>query len=426
MRTLSFIGAGYVGLCNAVGFSSLGFKVIVVDIDEKKVDMINSGEPTILERGLKDHLGRGLRRGVLEATADLRRAVEDSDASFVCVQTPSGEDGSIDLKCVERAVRDIGRCIRRKDQHLVVVKSTVVPSTTESVIIPSLEEYSGRAVGEDFGVCVNPEFFSEGSSLHDFFNQDRIVIGEYDKKSGDALGAVYSGFDKSIPRLRVDLRTAEMIKYASNAFIGVKVSFANEIGNICKRLGIDGRKVMEGVALDHRFSSYFMKPGMGFGGPCLEKDISALVSEARKSGYDPKILRDVIETNKEQTEILLNLVKRKIREMKLTKVGILGLSYKADVSDIRGSPSVEIISALKDEGVDIFAYDPRAEEAMRKLHPEISYEDSGQQVVDDSDIVLISTDWREFAELNYKDKIVVDGRGILAGGKSREYEGICW
>jgi len=273
---------------------------------------------------------------------------------------------------------------------------------------------------------MNPEFLSEGNALYGFFNPDRIVIGEYDEKSGDALEEIYSVFDGRIPRLRVDLKTAEMIKYASNAFIGMKISFANEIGNICKKLGIDGRRVMEGVTLDHRFSKYFMKPGMGFGGPCLEKDISALVAEARKRKYDPMILRSIIEVNKKQTKILLDIVKKKIKERNAKKVGILGLSYKAYVSDVRESQATEIISTLKMENVEILAYDPKAEEDMEKLCPEIGYKDSGQEVVDASDVILILTDWKEFTNLNYRGKIVVDGRGIIPKEKCKEYEGICW
>jgi len=426
MKSLSFIGAGYVGLCNAVGFASLGFDVKVVDVDAEKVRMINSGVPPIYEKGLKELLSTVLEGGSFEATTDLKYAVDGSEVSFICVQTPSRKDGSIELKYVEEAAKDLGRCMRERNWHLVVVKSTVVPSATEDVVIPVLERYSGKCVGEGFGVCMCPEFLSEGSVLPNFFSPDRIVIGEYDGRSGDALERVFSVFDSGIPRLRVDLRTAEMIKYASNAFIGMKISFANEIGNICKKLGIDGRRVMEGVALDHRFSKYFMKPGMSFGGPCLEKDISALAAEARKRGLDPKILRGIIGVNRRQTEILLDIVKRKITERKLKRVGILGLSYKADVSDVRRSQAIEIISALKGEDVEVFAYDPEAEEGMSRLYPGINYEDEGQQVVDDSDIILVLTDWEEFGELDYTGKIVVDGRGIVPKENCKEYEGICW
>lgn len=330
------------------------------------------------------------------------------------------------MKYIREATKDIGKCIRNKDWHLVVIKSTVVPSITENVIISLLERYSGKKVGKDFGVCMNPEFLSQGSALHNFFNPDRIVIGEYDEKSGDILEDVYSSFEKKIPRLKVDLKTAEMIKYASNAFIGMKISYANEIGNICKKLGIDGRKVMEGVALDSRFSGCFLKPGMSFGGPCLRKDILALIAEAKDRGYDSRILRSIIEVNDRQDDILVDLVKRRIRERNLKKVGILGLSYKANVSDVRESQAIKIISALRGEGVDIVAYDPKAEENMMKLYPEIDYRHSGQDVVDASDIILILTNWKEFSDLNYRGKIVVDGRDIVTKEKCEEYEGICW
>lgn len=426
MKDLSFVGAGYVGLCNGVGFASLGYKVILVDVDEEKVSMINSAMPPIYEDGLEKLLKSVVTNMHLKATNNLKYAIDNSDITFICVQTSSKLDGSIELEHIRKAAEDIGKCIKKKDWHLVVIKSTVIPATTEDVIIPILERSSGKRVGEDFGVCVCPEFLSEGKALQNFFHPDRIVIGEYDEKSGDVLQGVYSTFEKKIPRLRVDLKTAEMIKYASNAFIGMKISYANEIGNICTQLGIDGRRVMEGVALDSRFSSCFMKPGMSFGGPCLRKDILALIAEAKDRGYDSRILRSIIEVNERQDEILLDIVKKRIREMNLKKVGILGLSYKANVSDIRDSQAVKIISALREEGVDIVAYDPKAEENMMKIYPDIDYKNGAEEVVGASNIILILTDWKEFSRLNYAGKIIIDGRGIVLKERCKEYEGICW
>jgi len=426
MKSLSFIGAGYVGLCNAVGFASLGYKVIVTDIDEEKVKMINSGISPIYEAELEKNLKAVLDIGLFKATTNFKDAIDNSEVTFICVQTPPRSSGSIDLRHMIKVAKDIGKCLRKENWHLVVIKSTVVPSNTEEKIIPILEKYSGKIVGEYFGVCTSPEFLSEGNALNNFFNPDRIVIGEYDEKSGDVLEEVYSCFDSKIPRLRVDLKTAEMIKYASNAFIGMKISFANEIGNISKILGIDGREVMEGVSLDHRFSKYFSKPGIGFGGPCLKKDISALITEARNRGYNSRILKSIIKVNDSQTEILLKITKKKIKENNFKKIGILGLSYKENVSDIRGSQSIRIISELNDEGVNIIAYDPMANENMRKLCPEIDYKLSGQEVIDVSDLILIVTDWKEFNDLNYSGKIVLDGRGIIPKEKCEEYEGICW
>ena len=426
MKDLSFVGAGYVGLCNGVGFSSLDHKVFVVDIDEDKVRMINSGISPIYEMGLEERLKNVLINMNFIATTNLKYAIDNSDITFICVQTPSKSDGSIELKYIRDVAEDIGKCIKEKDWHLVVIKSTVIPSTTEDIIIPILERFSGKRVGEDFGVCMSPEFLSEGNALQNFFHPDRIVIGEYDEKSGDVLDEVYSIFDEKIPLLRVDLKTAEMIKYASNAFIGMKISYANEIGNICKQWGIDGRRVMEGVALDSRFSSCFMKPGMSFGGPCLRKDILALIAEAKDRGYDSRILRSIIEVNDRQDEIIVDFVKKRMRELNLKKVGILGLAFKANVSDVRDSQAIDVISALKEEGVDLLAYDPKAEENMRLLHPGIDYKFSGQEVIDATDIVLILTDWKEFSTFNYRGKIVIDGRGIVKKEICKEYEGICW
>jgi len=426
MKNLSFIGAGYVGLCNGVGFTILGYKVTVVDIDEEKVRIINSGLSPIYEEGLEKSLKDVLNSGLFKATTIIQDAIDNSEVTFLCVQTPQRSNGSIDLKYVIKAAKEIGKCLRNKNWHLVVIKSTVVPSTTEEKIIPILEKYSGKSVGEDFGVCNSPEFLSEGDALNNFFNPDRIIIGEYDEKSGNLLEEVYSCFDKKIPRLIVDMKTAEMIKYASNAFIGMKISFANEIGNISKLLGIDGRKVMDGVGLDHRFSRYFNQPGLGFGGPCIKKDILALINEARSRGYDSRILKNIIEINNMQTDILLQLIKIKIRDNKFKTVGILGLSYKENVSDIRGSSSIKIISELNNMNVNILAYDPKVEENMRKLFPKIDYKLSGQEVIDNSDLIIILTKWMEFSELNYTNKSVIDGKGVISKEKCKEYEGICW
>lgn len=426
MKNLSFIGAGYVGLCNGVGFANLGHKVTVMDINKEKIRMINSGKSQIDEEGLEEKLKKVIEKKLLVATCDVESAIENSDVTFICVQTPTNLSGSINLKFIINSSKEIGKAIRKKEGHLIVLKSTVIPNTTEKVVIPIIERYSDKKAGKHFGICMSPEFFSEGNALRNFFNPDRIVIGQWDKKSGDILEEVYSTFDEKIPRLRVDLKTAEMIKCASNAFIGMKISFSNEIGNICRKFGIDGRTVMKGVALDRRFSEHFMKPGISFGGPCLEKDVTAMITEAKDKGYNSILLKSIIEMNQKQENILLNLINNKIREYKLNKIGILGLSYKSNISDIRGSQSIEILTNLKNSNYDIYAYDPKSEDKMYELHPEINYKPAGQEVVDNSDLILILNYYEEFEDLNYEDKIVIDGTGITKIKKCREYEGICW
>ncbi|MBC7108498.1 MAG: UDP-glucose/GDP-mannose dehydrogenase family protein [Methanomassiliicoccales archaeon] len=426
MRTLSVIGAGYVGLSLGVGFSDFGYRVILVDVDVNKVKMINSGISPMQEKGIDEALREVLDKGRLEATTSIDYAIENSDATFVCVQTPSNKNGSINLKFVLGAAREIGKNLMKKDEHLVVIKSTVVPGTTENKIIPIIERRSGKRAGKDFGICMSPEFLSEGTALCNFFKPDRIVIGEFDKRSGDSLESIYSVFDQNIPRIRVDLKTAEMIKYASNAFIGTKISFANEIGNMCKVLGIDGRKVMEAVALDHRFSKYFMKPGMSFGGPCLEKDLTAIICLMNRRGYNPKLLKSVVELNRMQTKKLIGLVKNKIKDKKVRRVGILGLSFKRGTSDVRDGCAIRIIPELINENVDIIAYDPISEENMRAIFPQVDYRDGPQDVINDSEVVIILTDYEEFIDLDYAGKIVIDGRGIIPSRACGEYEGMCW
>ena len=267
---IAVIGVGYVGLCSAVGLALAGHDVIAVGRTQAKIDGINAGKSPIFEDGLDEALAKILANGKFSATTDLAKAVFASDVTFVCVGTPSSKDGSIDLTDIKKASEDIGTALRqRKTRHTVVVKSTVVPGTTENVVIPAIEEASGKRAGADFGVCMNPEFLREGKALEDFMKPDRVVVGELDKSSGDMLQAVYSGF--KAPIVKTALRTAEMIKYASNSFLATKISFINEIANLCKKLGIDVYDVAKGVGLDKRIGPLFLNAGVGFGGSCFPK-----------------------------------------------------------------------------------------------------------------------------------------------------------
>ncbi len=421
---ISVIGSGYVGLVTGVGFVKVGNEVVFVDIDDKKIQMINQATPPIYEEGLEELMRKF--RGRYYATNDFKEAVLNSDVTFICVGTPSKGDGSIDLTYIKEASKEIGKALRDKEgHHVVVVKSTVLPGTTEGVVKPILEEYSGKKAFEDFGLAMNPEFLREGVALRDFLNPDRIVIGVQDERTKQILEELYKPINA--PKLIVDIKTAEMIKYASNAFLATKISFANEIGNICKKLGIDSWKVFEGVGLDHRISPHAFKSGAGFGGSCFPKDVRALINKAKEIGEEPLILEAVIEVNERQPLKLIELLKKHVPDLKGKTVGVLGLAFKPNTDDVRETRAISVIQKLLEEGAKVIAYDPKAMENFKQLFSQVEYANSAQEVLKKTDIVLIQTEWSEFEELDYSGKIVIDGRRVKAAEKTaRIYEGVCW
>ncbi|AEC51972.1 NDP-sugar dehydrogenase [Pyrococcus sp. NA2] len=424
----SIIGSGYVGLVTGIGFVKLGNKVIFVDIDERKIKMINNAQPPIYEEGLEELMQKF--KGRYHATNDYRWAILNSDITFITVGTPSKPDGSIDLTYVKQAAKSIGEALREKeDYHVVVVKSTVLPGTTEEVVKPILEKYSGKKAFKDFGLAMNPEFLREGVALNDFLNPDRIVLGVQDEKTKKILEELYEPINA--PKLIVDIKTAEMIKYASNAFLATKISFANEIGNICKKLGIDSWKVFEGVGLDHRISPYFFKSGIGFGGSCFPKDVKALIKKAEEIGENPLILKAVIEVNERQPLKMIELLKKHVPELKGRKIGVLGLAFKPNTDDVRETRAYIIIKKLLEEGASVIAYDPKAMENFKRFYPDvggaIEYATSPEDVLKSTEIILIVTEWPDFEGLDYSGKIVIDGRRVKAAERTaRIYEGVCW
>lgn len=425
---VSIVGSGYVGLVTGMGFVKLGNEVIFIDIDDRKIQMINQATPPIYEEGLEELMQE--LKGKYYATKDYREAILNSDITFICVGTPSKEDDSIDLTYVKKAAEEIGKALREKNSyHVVVVKSTVLPGTTEEVVKPIIEEYAGKKAFEDFGLAMNPEFLREGVALRDFLNPDRIVIGVRDDRTRKVLEKLYEPINA--PKLIVDIKTAEMVKYASNAFLATKISFANEIGNICKKFGIDSWKVFEGVGLDHRISPHFFKTGIGWGGSCFPKDTRALIKKAEELGEDPTILKAVVNVNDRQPLKLLELLKKHVPELKEKTVGVLGLAFKPNTDDVRETRAYIVIKKLIDEGAHVIAYDPKAMENFKRFYPDIGgrikYATSAEEVLKKTDIILIVTEWSEFEKLNYSGKIVVDGRRIEAAEKTAKvYEGVCW
>lgn len=413
---ISVIGAGYVGLVTAACLAKLGNQVTIIDSDKERIDAIRKGECPICEKGLEDIL----RAARLDARSDISSAIKTSEISFVCVGTDPGDGSySIDLRSVSEVAEQIREA--SNSQCLTVIKSTVIPGTTEEVIIPLLEK-NDRKAGVDFGVCVNPEFLREGFAVEDFLSPDRIVIGEINRQSGDILADLYKGF--GCPVLRFDLRTAEAIKYASNAFLAARISFINEIGNICKELGIDTYEVAKGMGHDRRIGTEFLSAGIGFGGSCLPKDLRALIAKATSIGYRPGLLEQILNVNETQHLRVIQVLKKHIPDLRGKTIGVLGLAFKSGTDDVRESKAIGVVDVLLKEGAKVKAYDPAAMAKFRRLFPEITY-GSAEEVLR-CEAILILTEWGEFANLDYTGKIVVDGKRILKAREAKIYEGVCW
>lgn len=423
------VGAGYVGLATAVMFGKLGHEVSVTDIDPVRVKAVNSGKSPFYEPPLEKELSGLVRDGKISATTDIASSVRDAQAVFICVQTPSLPSGRIDIRPVKGASRRIAKALRAHDKYKVVVmKSTVVPGTTETVVLPILEQGSGKKAGEGFGLCMNPEFLQEGSALRDSMEPSRIVIGSLDKRSGDLLARLYAPVKAD--KVRTDLRTAEMIKYASNVFLATKISYANEIANMCVRFGIDSDTVLTTAGKDPRIGPLFLKPGLGFGGSCLPKDVKALRDRARMDSYPSRLLSALLAINDRQPLEGIWLLEREIGSLQGKRVAVLGLSFKGGVDDIRETRAIPLVTELLARGARVVAFDPMAMPSFIKAMPTIEYAASAGECLKDADGCIVQADWKEFKALGRKEfsrmrsPVIVDGRRFLdparverAGGK---------
>ncbi|MCE5296317.1 MAG: UDP-glucose/GDP-mannose dehydrogenase family protein [Euryarchaeota archaeon] len=418
---LAVVGTGYVGLVTGACFSHLGNDVTCIDVIEDKVRTINSGKVPIFEPGLEDMVKEGLASGHLRATTDFSKVTE-ADFIFICVGTPSFDDGSLDLKYVKDAAGQIGTAISNSSNvPVIIMKSTVMPRTTQHVVMPILEKASGRKAGTGFGLAMNPEFLKEGAAVQDFLHPDRIVIGAIDDASYGKVAELYNDFD--CPILHVPLSTAEMVKVASNAFLATKISFVNEVGNICKAMGIDFRQVAVGMGMDARIGKLFLRPGCGFGGSCFPKDLEGIIAEGRKYDASTYLLEAVRKVNREQPLKLVRLLENKMA-VKGRTIAVLGLAFKPETDDIREASSLTIVRELLARGAKVRAYDPKAMDLFRKSFPQITYCRDAEDCISGSDAIMIVTEWKEFADPSlYGDKLVVDGRGVV---RTNNYEGICW
>lgn len=419
---ISIIGAGYVGCVTGVCFAELGHQIYFVDVDQTKLNAINSGKSPFFEPDLDDLLVKNRKK--ITTTTDISEAVHHTDITMICVGTPQKTDGSSDLRFIIDVAHALGKAlVKKKKYHTMIVKSTVLPGTTSNVVQPVLEEESGKKATVDFGIGSNPEFLKEGSAVKDFFHTDRIVIGANDPKTKKTLEDLYKPLH--VPIFTTDIKTAEMIKYVSNAFLATKISFSNEIGNLCKVNEIDSYEVFQGVGMDSRINPQFFRSGIGFGGSCFPKDIHALISFAESQAIDTKILKAVLKTNDDQPQKLIALLKKHL-DIRGKTIGILGLSFKPDTDDIRESRAIPVVLSLLQEGARILAYDPMAMPGFEKLFPQISYAQSSKEVLE-TDALMIITEWNEFFDLDYRGKIVIDGRKLKKAEREAQiYEGICW
>jgi len=420
---ISIIGTGYVGLVSGACFASLGHHVICVDIDEDKVNKINNGKAPIYEKDLEKILKQYKKN--ITATTSYQQAIQNSEVTFICVGTPSKENGEIDLTFVKSAAIKVAEQIKQKQSfHTIIIKSTVIPGTTLNEILPLIEKYSEKKGGKDFGLGMNPEFLREGVAIQDFLKPDRIVNGYYDEKTKHILRKVYDSF--TCPIVETSLSAAEMIKYASNCFLATKISYINEIGNMCKKLHIDTYDVAEGMGLDSRIGKPFLYAGIGWGGSCFPKDTLALKNWAKKHHINADIINSTITVNDNQPYILVRLLQQHIPDLTNKIIGILGLAFKPDTDDIRDSRTIPIVKTLLEKGAQIKAYDPEAMNHFKQLFPDVTYCLEAQETLE-SDAVLITTIWDEFTQLDFTDKLVIDGRRLKNAQKTAKiYEGVCW
>jgi GDP-mannose 6-dehydrogenase len=429
---ISIFGLGYVGAVTAGCLASDGHVVVGVDFNRTKVDLINDGISPIIEKDLDGMIGASVRERRLRATTNAFDAVSDSDISLICVGTPSQLNGNLDLSHVRRVCDDIGAALARKGSfHVVVVRSTMLPGSMHSTVIPALEASSGMKAGDGFGVCINPEFLREGTAVHDHYHPPKTVIGESDERSGKMLATLYANMDA--PFICTDLQTAEMVKYIDNTWHALKVVFANEVGNICKGVGIDSHKVMDIFCRDTKLN---MKPGFAFGGSCLPKDVRALNYKARSLDLELPLIGAILRSNRHQVQKGIAMIMSKGSR----KVGILGFSFKADTDDLRESPLVDVIEHLLGKGCELRLYDrnvnlaaltgANADYILNHI-PHISklMVDSMQEVMDFADTIVIGNGTPEFREVPKRlrpDQNVVDLVRIAPSSSGGSYDGICW
>ncbi|HKY29510.1 MAG TPA: UDP-glucose/GDP-mannose dehydrogenase family protein [Pyrinomonadaceae bacterium] len=435
---ISIFGLGYVGCVSAACFAKAGHHVIGVDVNPTKVEIINSGKSPIVEQGMNELLAGVVKEGRLVTTTDPERGITESDLSLICVGTPSNPNGSLDLSHVKHVCSEIGSALKKKKtRHIVVIRSTVLPGTVHNTVIAALEEASGKKAGKDFGIAINPEFLREGSSLKDFYAPPFTLIGADDEATAAVVRELYA--DVNAPVFVTALKTAEMIKYVCNCFHALKVTFANEIGNICKAAGVDSHEVMDIFCQDTKLnlSSYYLKPGFAFGGSCLPKDLRAINYKAKELDVEVPVLSSILPSNRLQIEKAIDLALRTGKK----RVGVLGFSFKAGTDDLRESPMVTLIETLIGKGLQLAIYDRDVslarlfganKEYIEREIPHVAQlmRGSMEEVLAESEVLIVGHPAEEFRgiESRLKDgQLVIDLVRILSTPTNNDsYQGICW
>ena len=436
---ISVFGLGYVGIVTSACFAEMGHNIIGVDDNPDKIVMINEGKSPIIEPQMNTIIKNMVEQKRLKATKDHLDAIQNSDISFISVGTPSNYNGSINLDYLIRTSKTVATAMgQKKSYHLIVIRSTVMPRSIDEVIIPVLEVFSGKQVGIDFGVCMNPEFLREGSAIDDFYHPPKTVIGQYDKMSGDILSKLYDKIEA--PIFRTCIKNAEMIKYVDNSFHGLKISFANEIGNLCKAEGIDSYEIMDIFNSDRKLnlSPVYLKPEFSFGGSYIPKDIRALIVEGRRRDIDLPLPQAVLQSNTQHTKRGIEM----ILETNKKKIGILGMSFKEKTDDLRESSMVHVIETLISKGLDIKIYDKNVslsklmgsnKKFIEKGIPQIYslMSQSINEIIEHADVIVIGNKEEEYEkvpELIKPDQIIIDlGRGVKKETEVvGKYHGICW
>ncbi|MFX1339676.1 MAG: UDP-glucose dehydrogenase family protein [Promethearchaeota archaeon] len=428
--SVSILGTGFIGLCSAACFANKDIKVLASTHNGKKAKMINDGIAPFYEASLQEmmHEIKTKKPELLQCLLDPVKTVIETDISMITQGTPMREDKSINLGFIESTAREIGEALKTKDKyHLVVVRSTVVPGTTRNLVAKLITEVSGKEPGKDFGLCMQPEFLAEGRSIEDTLKPDRIVIGEFDEKSGAMLQEFYEYFYgdhlKSCPILRMNLESAELVKYGNNCLLSTKISYANEFANFAELVpNVDVAQVMKGVGLDYRINSRFLGAGVGFGGSCFHKDVNAIKAWSKSKGYTSRLLEAVLSINDDQAIHIVDIAEELAGKLAGRRVTILGLAFKPGTDDMREAASIRTINELiRRDVTDIIGFDPKANETAKiELGDKIKYANSIEEALKDSECAFLITEWDEFKNLKpddfkktMKTPNVVDGRRIF-------------
>jgi len=434
---VSILGTGFIGLCSSACFADKDIKVLASTHNERKAAIINDGKAPFFEAGLQEIMDNIKKNNpeFLQCLTDPVKAVLETDISMITQGTPMREDKSIDLSFIESTAKEIGEALKKKDKyHLVVVRSTVVPGTTRNLVGKIVSEVSGKEPGKDYGLCMQPEFLAEGRSIEDTLHPDRIVIGEFDEKSGAMLQEFYEYFYgdhlENCPILRMNLESAELVKYGNNCLLSTKISYANEFANFAELVpNVDIAQVMKGVGLDYRLNHRFLGAGVGFGGSCFHKDVNAIKAWSKSKGYPSRLLEAVLDINDDQAIHIVDIAENLAGKLANRKVSLLGLSFKPGTDDMREAASIRVVNELRKRGVtNIVGYDPKAlKTAEEELGNKIQYANSIEEALKDSECAILITEWDEFKILktddfkkHMKTPNLVDGRRLYDYDKFNE------